>query len=97
MGVTVNTGRGHTLMCVCPPPHAARRSISNRNIRSNYNMQLTQQVSPSGFSGIWPSGPRGGQLGPQETQFVPPCLMSHKIVAKGFDSMVVVYAGKSFS
>lgn len=58
-------------------------------------MQLTQQVSPAGFRGLWPSGPRGGQLGPQATAFVPPCLMSHKIVSKsrGFESMVVVYAG----
>lgn len=71
------------------------RSISNRNIRSTYDIQLMQQVSAAGFSGIWPSGPRGGQLGPQATQFVPPCLMTHKIVSKsrGFESMVVVYAG----
>lgn len=72
------------------------RSISNRNIPSTYDIQLTQQVSVAGFSGIWPSGPRGGQLGAQATKFVPPCLMTHKIVSesRGFESMVVVYAGR---
>lgn len=76
----------------------ALRSISNRNIASDYGgMHLTQQVSEAGFSGLWPSGPRGGALGPQATTFAPPCLMSHKIVAqsRGFESMVVVYAGVS--
>lgn len=75
-------------------PFTHHKSISNRNIRSTYDIQLTQQVSAAGFSGIWPSGPRGGQLGPQATQFVPPCLMTHKIASqwRGFESMVVVYA-----
>lgn len=59
-------------------------------------MHLTQQLSEAGFKGLWPSGPRGGALGPQETAFRPPCLMTHKIVSKarGFESMVVVYAGR---
>lgn len=76
-------------------PHCTCRSISNRNIHTTYNMHLTQPVSAAGFSGMWPSGPRGGQLGPQATTFHAPCLMTHKIVAqaRGFESMVVVYAG----
>jgi hypothetical protein len=71
------------------------RSISNRNIHSTFDIRLQHQVSEAGFSGIWPSGPRAGTLGPQDTQFVAPCLMTHKIVSKsrGFESMVVVYAG----
>ena len=32
-----------------------------------------------GFGGNWVTGPRGGKLGPQGTEFRPPGYMKHKL------------------
>jgi hypothetical protein len=75
-------------------PFTHHKSISSRDTLGAYDMRLTKQVSAAGFSGAWATGPRAGALGPQETSFVAPCFMMHKIDAqqRGYESMVVVYA-----
>ncbi len=46
-----------------------------------------------GFQGIWPEGPRKGQLGTQHTTFVAPALMYHDLTSKQFGrTLTVVYA-----
>jgi nitrite reductase/ring-hydroxylating ferredoxin subunit len=74
-------------------PFTHHKSISNRNVRNNYDIELDGPISASGFSGLWRSGPRGGKLGPQRGQFIAPALMRQKIDGgvRGVESMVIAY------
>eukprot|EP00798_Chlamydomonas_sp_ICE-L_P014138 gene14138-20100_t len=73
-------------------PFTHHKSMSNRNILGAFDFSLTQPVSTAGFQGNWPTGPRGGKLGSQSTEFKPPGYMKHKLEGKIFDSLVVVSA-----
>ena len=53
--------------------------MSNRNILGAYDIDLLEPVSTLGFAGNWATGPRGGKLGPQATEFRPPGFMKHKL------------------
>ena len=60
-------------------PFTHHVSMSNRNILGAYDIDLLEPVSPTGFGGNWATGPRGGKLGPQATEFRPPGYMKHKL------------------
>ncbi|KAG1675234.1 hypothetical protein FOA52_016265 [Chlamydomonas sp. UWO 241] len=73
-------------------PFTHHVSMSNRNVLAAYDMELTSAVGPAGFTGNWATGPRGGKLGPQSTEFRAPGYMKHKLVGNVFNSLVIVYA-----
>ena len=60
-------------------PFTHHKSMSNRNLLGAYDIELLEPVSPAGFGGNWATGPRGGTLGPQSTEFRPPGYMKHKL------------------
>jgi phenylpropionate dioxygenase-like ring-hydroxylating dioxygenase large terminal subunit len=69
------------------------KSMSDRNSIGRYSdISLTEKVSPSGFKAVWPTGPRGGRLGPQKTEWRPPGFLKHHLETKSSDSLVIVYA-----
>ncbi|KIZ07245.1 pheophorbide a oxygenase [Monoraphidium neglectum] len=76
-------------------PFTHHKSISNRAVVGDYVTKLTEPVTAAGFSGVWPSGPRAGALGPQYGEFRAPGFMQQTIdmiKTRGAESLVVVYA-----
>ncbi|KAG2491183.1 hypothetical protein HYH03_010394 [Edaphochlamys debaryana] len=73
-------------------PFTHHVSMSNRNVIGAYDLKLTTPLTEEGFDGLWKTGPRAGKLGPQSTTFKAPCFMKHRLDAKGFASLTVVYA-----
>ena len=69
------------------------KSMSDRNSIGRYSdIHITDKVSHSGFKAEWPTGPRGGRLGPQKTEWRPPGFLKHHLITKSSDSLVIVYA-----
>lgn len=75
-------------------PFTHHASVSKRESSSTLDdLQVTER-GVWGFRGFWPTGPRKGNLGPQETLFQGPVLMRHTINAletKGFSNITAVY------
>ena len=65
-------------------PFTHHKSMSNRNALGAYDIELLENVGPGGFSGNWRTGPRGGKLGPQSTEFRPPGYMKHKLQVRNY-------------
>lgn len=73
-------------------PYTHHKSVGNRVNAGPTQMNLLTQ-DKSGFTGIWPEGPRLGKLGTQTTTFVAPNLMWHDLTSQQFGrTLTVVYA-----
>lgn len=73
-------------------PYTHHKSVGNRVNAGPTVMELLTH-DKTGFTGIWPEGPRLGKLGTQNTTFVAPNLMWHDLTSKQFGrTMTVVYA-----
>ncbi|GIL72273.1 hypothetical protein Vretimale_426 [Volvox reticuliferus] len=73
-------------------PFTHHASMSNRKKIGAFDLKLTSPLSERGFDGIWKTGPRAGQLGPQSITFTAPIFMRTRLEAKAFSAMTVVYA-----
>lgn len=73
-------------------PFTHHRSVGNRSNAAPVELEVVE-AGKQGFHGIWPEGPRKGQLGQQFTTFVAPALMWHDLTSKQFGrTLTVVYA-----
>ncbi|MEM8504325.1 MAG: Rieske 2Fe-2S domain-containing protein [Cyanobacteria bacterium P01_D01_bin.1] len=73
-------------------PYTHHKTVSKRENAAPMQMEVTA-FDKQGFQGIWPEGPRKGQLGTQHTTFVAPALMYHDLTSKQFGrTLTVVYA-----
>ncbi len=73
-------------------PYTHHKTVSKRENAAPMQMEVTT-FDKQGFQGIWPEGPRKGQLGTQHTTFVAPALMYHDLTSKQFGrTLTVVYA-----
>lgn len=73
-------------------PFTHHQSVGNRANAGPVELELLTQEK-SGFTGIWPEGPRQGKLGSQNTTFVAPGLMWHDLTSQQFGrTLTVVYA-----
>jgi len=74
-------------------PFTHHASVSKRESSGSFEDMKVTDRGDWGFIGIWPTGPRKGQLGSQLTSFNPP-MMRHTIEAfdtKGFANITAVY------
>ncbi len=66
--------------------------VGNRANAKDFELEVSA-VEKTGFTGVWPEGPRRGKLGSQQTTFIAPGLMWHDIADSPFGQvMTVVYA-----
>lgn len=73
-------------------PYTHHKTVGKRENAAPMTMDLLES-GKQGFRGIWPEGPRKGQLGTQHTTFVAPSLMYHDLTSKQFGrTLTVVYA-----
>ncbi|NET08789.1 MAG: Rieske 2Fe-2S domain-containing protein, partial [Symploca sp. SIO2B6] len=73
-------------------PYTHHKTVGKRENAAPMAMDVIES-SKQGFRGIWPEGPRKGQLGTQHTTFIAPALMYHDLTSKQFGrTMTVVYA-----
>lgn len=73
-------------------PFTHHNTVSDRANASTVNLAILES-DRQGFTGIWPEGPRKGQLGTQNTTFIAPNLMWHDLSSKQYGrTMTVVYA-----
>ncbi|MEO0349339.1 MAG: Rieske 2Fe-2S domain-containing protein [Cyanobacteria bacterium P01_A01_bin.15] len=73
-------------------PYTHHKTVGKRENAAPMQMDVVTS-GKSGFQGIWPEGPRRGQLGTQHTAFVAPSLMYHDLTSKQFGrTLTVVYA-----
>jgi len=73
-------------------PYTHHKTVSKRENAAPMQMDVVA-FDRQGFQGIWPEGPRKGQLGTQHTAFVAPALMYHDLTSKQFGrTLTVVYA-----
>ncbi len=73
-------------------PYTHHKTVSKRENAAPMQMDVVA-FDKQGFQGIWPKGPRKGQLGTQHTTFVAPSLMYHDLTSKQFGrTLTVVYA-----
>lgn len=74
-------------------PFTHHASVSKRESSGSFEDMKVTDRGDWGFTGVWPTGPRKGQLGSQVTSFKPP-MMRHTINAfdtKGFANITAVY------
>ncbi|MGB3295702.1 MAG: Rieske 2Fe-2S domain-containing protein [Phormidesmis sp.] len=72
-------------------PYTHHKTVSKRENAAPMQMKLVASDKQS-FQGIWPEGPRKGELGTQHTTFVAPSLMYHDLTSKQFGrTLTVVY------
>ena len=73
-------------------PYTHHKTVSKRENAAPMQMNVVAS-DKQGFQGIWPEGPRKGELGTQHTTFVAPALMYHDLTSKQFGrTLTVVYA-----
>lgn len=73
-------------------PYTHHQTVGKRENAAPMQMEVLES-GKQGFQGIWPEGPRKGQLGTQHTTFVAPSLMYHDLTSKQFGrTLTVVYA-----
>lgn len=73
-------------------PYTHHKTVGKRENAAPMQMDILES-GKQGFQGIWPEGPRKGQLGTQHTTFVAPALMYHDLTSKQFGrTLTVVYA-----
>ena len=73
-------------------PYTHHKTVGKRENAAPMQMEVLTS-GKQGFTGIWPEGPRKGQLGTQHTTFVAPSLMYHDLTSKQFGrTLTVVYA-----
>ncbi len=73
-------------------PYTHHKTVGKRENAAPIQMAVLES-SKQGFRGVWPEGPRKGQLGTQHTTFVAPALMYHDLTSKQFGrTLTVVYA-----
>lgn len=73
-------------------PYTHHKTVGKRENAAPMMMDIVES-SKQGFRGIWPEGPRKGQLGTQHTTFIAPALMYHDLTSEQFGrTMTVVYA-----
>jgi phenylpropionate dioxygenase-like ring-hydroxylating dioxygenase large terminal subunit len=73
-------------------PYTHHKTVGKRENAAPMQMDVLES-GKQGFKGIWPEGPRKGQLGTQYTTFVAPALMYHDLTSKQFGrTLTVVYA-----
>ncbi len=73
-------------------PYTHHKTVSKRENAAPMQMDVLTS-DKQGFQGIWPEGPRKGQLGTQHTTFVAPSSMYHDLTSKQFGrTLTVVYA-----
>ncbi|MDB9528763.1 Rieske 2Fe-2S domain-containing protein [Oscillatoria sp. CS-180] len=73
-------------------PYTHHKTVGKRENAAPMQMEILES-GKQGFQGIWPEGPRKGQLGTQHTTFVAPALMYHDLTSKQFGrTLTVVYA-----
>ncbi|NER81137.1 MAG: Rieske 2Fe-2S domain-containing protein [Leptolyngbya sp. SIO1D8] len=73
-------------------PYTHHRTVGKRENAAPMSMEILES-GKQGFRGIWPEGPRKGQLGTQHTTFIAPSLMYHDLTSKQFGrTLTVVYA-----
>ena len=73
-------------------PYTHHKTVGKRDNAAPMQMEVLTS-GKQGFTGIWPEGPRKGQLGTQHTTFVAPSLMYHDLTSKQFGrTLTVVYA-----
>ncbi|MFO0031263.1 MAG: Rieske 2Fe-2S domain-containing protein [Cyanobacteriota bacterium] len=73
-------------------PFTHHATVGRRENAGPVELELVH-ADASGFSGLWPEGPRKGKLGSQATTFTAPCLMWHDLTAPSFARILtVVYA-----
>ena len=73
-------------------PFTHHKTVGKRENAAPMEMDVLAS-GKQGFKGIWPEGPRKGQLGTQHTTFVAPGLMYHDLTSKQFGrTLTVVYA-----
>lgn len=72
-------------------PYTHHKTVSKRENAAPMQMDVVT-ADKQGFQGIWPEGPRKGQLGTQHTTFAAPSLMYHDLTSKKFGrTLTVVY------
>ncbi|MGF1515125.1 MAG: Rieske 2Fe-2S domain-containing protein [Elainellaceae cyanobacterium] len=73
-------------------PYTHHKTVGKRENAAPMQMDVLTS-GKQGFTGIWPEGPRKGQLGTQHTTFVAPALMYHDLTSKQFGrTLTAVYA-----
>ena len=73
-------------------PYTHHKTVGKRENAAPMEMEVLES-GKQGFRGIWPEGPRKGQLGTQYTTFVAPSLMYHDLTSKQFGrTLTAVYA-----
>lgn len=73
-------------------PYTHHQTVGKRENAAPMAMDILES-GKQGFQGIWPEGPRKGQLGTQFTTFIAPSLMYHDLTSKQFGrTLTVVYA-----
>jgi phenylpropionate dioxygenase-like ring-hydroxylating dioxygenase large terminal subunit len=73
-------------------PYTHHNTVGNRSNAAPVELEVLTS-GKTGFTGIWPEGPRKGKLGTQNTTFMAPSLMWHDLTSKQFGrTITVVYA-----
>ncbi|MEO0405769.1 MAG: Rieske 2Fe-2S domain-containing protein [Cyanobacteria bacterium P01_A01_bin.135] len=73
-------------------PYTHHKTVGKRENAAPMEMDVVAS-SKQGFRGIWPEGPRKGQLGTQHTTFIAPAMMYHDLTSQQFGrTLTVVYA-----
>ncbi|PSN11591.1 cell death suppressor protein Lls1, partial [filamentous cyanobacterium CCT1] len=73
-------------------PYTHHKTVGKRENAAPMVMDVVES-GKQGFRGLWPEGPRKGNLGTQHTTFIAPALMYHDLTSKQFGrTMTVVYA-----
>lgn len=66
--------------------------VGNRANAKEFALEVSE-ITPQGFTGLWPEGPRQGRLGSQKTTFCAPSLMWHDIEDSPFGQVMTVVYG----
>jgi phenylpropionate dioxygenase-like ring-hydroxylating dioxygenase large terminal subunit len=73
-------------------PYTHHLTIGNRANAAPMELEIIES-NRQGFKGIWPEGPRKGQLGKQYSNFIAPGLIYHDLTSEKFGrTLTVVYA-----
>lgn len=73
-------------------PYTHHKTVGKRENAAPMVMDVLES-DKQGFRGLWPEGPRKGNLGTQHTTFIAPGLMYHDLTSKQFGrTLTVVYA-----
>jgi phenylpropionate dioxygenase-like ring-hydroxylating dioxygenase large terminal subunit len=73
-------------------PYTHHNTVGNRSNAAPMELEVLSS-GKTGFTGIWPEGPRKGKLGTQHTTFMAPALMWHDLTSKQFGrTITAVYA-----